>query len=528
MITKHFFHCVAMLTAIIATAGMAGSCSDKNLNTPDPDSPENPETPKPATVSVKLDREVEFSGMYFGNFWDEGYGNYYFELADGEIGLIESIGKPAPLNEGNYIFCLDIWGEISADHSNPILPEGTYRANNGRKNGCFDIKNTLAVFNAGKDGDKFKVKYVMFNDGTIEVRHTGEEYDITAKMVTSDGAEFSFTYTGKITFSDQSSDEEDKWEIGENVTLEPIYATKVKSQDKNFDTWTLRFFDTRNVTSDGVHSNEQGTKFDLSIIVPKNEDISGKYTPGNEPGNFVPGSRVGIFPIGTYCERVNQDMSVSYCIMDKGSIEISGNENGTYTFNTDLTTEDGFKVSGQWTIKLEDFTLPPQTTLTEDVVCNPTKCTEIIYYGDYYNNGTSNYFIFLETDTELVAFDLLSAKTENNDKVFPTGTFKISDTKEAGTALPGEISNGELSPSGYVKYNLESASASASAPFTSGELTVTKSGNQYTFTYTVYDDFNCNDPGLKPHSISGTFTGVLPEITSGRPSQTKAKRNLYY
>ncbi len=149
--------------------------------------------------------------------------------------------------------------------------------------------------------------------------------------------------------------------------------------------------------------------------------------------------------------------------------------------------------------------------MTEDVVCNPLACTEIVYFGDLYENNTTNYMVFLETELEVLAFDMFSPKTPGDDKVFPTGTFTIADTKEAWSMIPGSLGD-KATPSCYVRYN-EDKEAVAAAPLVKGTVTVSKSGNKYTFSYEVYDDFNRQDPSVTPHKISGTFTGTLPEFT---------------
>lgn len=93
--------------------------------------------------------------------------------------------------------------------------------------------------------------------------------------------------------------------------------------------------------------------------------------------------------------------------------------------------------------------------------------------------------------------------------------------------IPGNLGD-NATPSCYVKYN-EDGDAVAAAPLVKGTVTVSKSGNNYTFSYEVYDDFNKQDPSVTPHKISGTFTGTLPEFKDASEAtaasvQDKAKR----
>lgn len=502
-------HRRGLVATAIALTSMAISCQDPI------ETPQVPE-PDPGTeeaTEILLDREVEESGMYFGDFWKEGFANYYFELSNGEIGMINDGGAvTVPMNEGGYILAFDLWGAISEDHTHPIVPEGVYTANNGRAEGAFDLKNTLAVYNKGQQGDQFQIVNIKFEDGTIDVKHVNEGYNIKAEFTTSDGTRYEFTYTGTVTMTDWSDDEEKAWEIGTDVDLAPIYVTKTLFEEDGCDNWLLRCFDTKKVTSDGLHVNQAGMKFQISLRVPKGGDFAGTYRPGKESGTFEPGARMGMFATGTYCERVNANMSIQYCVMDQGQINIARNLDGTYTFSVNLTTVDGYSVKGNWTSAIEEFTELPQTTLTEDVVCNPLACSQIVYFGDLYNNNTSNYMVFLATELEIVALDIFSAKKDGDDKVFPTGTFTISDTNEAWTMVPGDLGE-RATPSCYVRYS-PSGDAIATAPFVSGTLTVSKTGDKYTFSYEVYDDYNRQDQSLTPHKISGTFTGTLPEFTA--------------
>ena len=522
-----FFHWRGLSAAAVALASLAVSCQDP-IETPNPGPDPEPEPGTDGQTEIVLDREVEESGMYFGDFWKEGYANYYFELANGEIGMIDDGGAvTVPMNAGDYILSFDLWGAICEDHTEPILPEGTYTANNGRAEGAFDLKNTLAVYNKGQQGEQFQIVNIRFKDGTIEVSHVDGGYSIKAELTTTEGKQYKFTYPGSVSMDDWSNDVEQTWEIGKDVPLAPTYVTKTLFEEDNCDNWLIRCFDTRNVTPDGLHVNQQGTKFQISLRVPKGGDFAGTYRPGKEAGTFEPGERMGLFAAGTYCERVNANMSIQYCVMNQGEIKISRNSDDTYTFNVNLTTVDGYSVKGSWTSAIEEFVTPPQTTLTEDVVCNPLACTEIVYFGDLYENNTTNYMVFLETEQEVLAFDMFSPKTQGDDQVFPTGTFTIADTQEAWTMIPGNLGD-DATPSCYVKYN-EDKEAVAAAPLVKGTVTVSKSGNKYTFSYEVYDDFNRQDPSVTPHKISGTFTGTLPEFTDA-PEATassvhdKAKR----
>lgn len=489
-----------------AVAALSPACSDDDSNA----------GPQDKGVEVALDRYVEESGLYFGDFWKEGYANYYFELASGEVGMAGEI-TVVPLNPGDYILSLDMWGAISADHTQPLLPEGVYTASNGRKNGSFDLKNTIGVFNKEQVGDRFRIENIRFADGTVTVKHTADGgYDILAQLVTEAGEQYVFTYVGSVAMADWSGEDEHAWEIGRDVTVEPVSVTKSKFEDAEGDNYYLRCFDTE-ITDDGLHCKTPGTKLQICLWVETGADIVGTFGVGERktPGCFSPGERFAMNAVDTYCERVMPDMSLRYCLITGGTLRIARNADDTYTFDADFTTKDGFTVKGRWTLPVEEFAKreSPQTTLTEDVAFDPIQCSEIRYFGDYYETGTSNYSVFLADEDEVIGFDLCAPADDGT--VFPTGRFTVASTYAAHTLIPGSIAATNATPSCYVRYNTATGNAVAMAPVVGGTLTVTKSGEKYTFSYELYDDYNRVDATLRPHKISGSWTGTLPRILAG-------------
>lgn len=121
--------------------------------------------------------------------------------------------------------------------------------------------------------------------------------------------------------------------------------------------------------------------------------------------------------------------------------------------------------------------------------------------------------MFLADEDEVIGFDLCAPADDGT--VFPTGRFTIADTYAANTLIPGALSATDATPSCYVRYNPATGDAMAMAPIVGGTLTVTESGGRYTFSYELYDDYNRADASLRPHKISGTWTGTLPRILAG-------------
>lgn len=515
-IWAHRLSCVMLLGMIVAIP-QACSSDDEETKPVDP-------APDESVIEVELDRYLEESGLYFGDFWKEGYGNYYFELANGEVGLASEI-ETVPMNPGDYILSLDMWGDLSADHTHPILPEGIYTASQGRANHTFNLQHTLAIFNREQVGTQFKIDYIRFTDGTVTVKHVVEGYDIRARFETEAGEVYDFSYTGSVDIADWSDDEKETWEIGQDVTMEPTAVTKTKWEDPEGDNYYLRCFDAE-ITDDGLHCKNPGTKLQISLWVERGADFTGTFTVGERkvPGHVGPGERFAMGAVESYCERVMPDLSVKYSLITGGKVKIDRNADDTYTFDADFTTPDGFTVKGHWTLPVEIFVAreSPQTTLTEDVVFNPIQCSEIRYFGDYYETETSNYTLFLADEDEILGLDLCAPKDDGTR--FPTGTFTVAATHAANTLIPGTVAATGANPSCYVRYNLVTGDAAAVAPVVSGTLTVTETGGQYIFVYELYDDYNRVDDSLRPHKISGSWTGTLPTILQGDEGLSASSR----
>lgn len=533
-----FLHRIVIFSVVLAVGLSMNSCGGDDADIPDvpgseepdpgnPDKPdpEEPEPPVADPIHRELDRQVPESGLYFGDFWDEGYGNYYLELADCECALLASNGQAVPAEEGGYLLSLDLWGDLSVDHTHPVIAEGEYTASEERANHTFTLKNTMAVVNKERVGEQVRVENIPFSEGTVTVRHTADGYDIGGDFKTADGCQYTFHYAGALTLADWSDDEEWKWEIGSDVTLAPTYVTKTISAGETYDNWILRCFDIDKVTSDGLHPNGVGTKFEVSLWTRHGADLAGDYVCGESQteGQFDAGQRFGMFAAGTHCERVNRDLSISYCIMNGGGLHIERNGDGSYTFDVDMTTADGHAVRGKWTSEVENFQKQPQTTLTENVVFKPIQCSEVHYLGDYYQTGTSNYLVFLADEDEVLGLDLCAPKDDGT--VFPTGTFVVAGTYGENTMVSGNI-EASATPSCYVRYDLTTGYAVAAAPIAGGTLTVTKSGDVYTFAYELYDDYDRADKEREPHKISGSWSGKLPAIKSEVASPMKCRMDL--
>lgn len=492
-----------LLVVVMLLGGVLCSCSS-----------DEPESPKDKVTEVKLDRFCD--GIYFGDFWKEGYADYYFILSSGEIGTTGDTNDILPMNPGDYVLLCDLWGAISEDHSNPIVPEGTYTPHSGRANGTFNTELTFAVYNKEKVGDKYRFENVLFEDGTITVKHVNGGYNIVAEVKTKDGENIRFTYTGPMTLSDKSDDVEENGHINANVSIDPKRVTVQKfTEADNYDNYVLRLFDTDRITSDGLYPDGAGYKLQLDIYTAKDGDIAGVYAPGERmkyaAGTYYPGVWFGQQALGTFCMQSDASYKTKFATIVDGKVNITKNQDGTYTIVCNLKDSDGYTVKTSWTGTVEAFSSSktPQTTLTSDVNVSPTQCSAAYFYGDYFSNGTANYGVFLANESEVVSLDFIAPS--GTAAALPVGKYTVSETNAAWTVCPGEIGYGTTDKTCYIKYETvgNESVATQKAPIKSGTLEISRNGDLYTISFDFGDDNDLYDKAQKPHKITGKWTGKV-------------------
>lgn len=464
---------------------------------------------------------------YFLPF-QKDYGNYYFELATGEVGYDGMLSYP--LNPGDYILCFDMNAPLDPDHHNPILPSATYHPTLSGADDhdfTFTLANTMAVYNQEITAEGLtRIKYVRFSDGTINVERSSDgTYTLTCDFIEQNtGKPWHFTYQGELPFEDQSAIEDEDWWGFEGNTDFTAQKANMNYYDDSAtlgaDNYIIRLFEGNMITSDGIHQNDVGNKAQISLYATHDGGLAGTYTirDSSTPGSALPGERVAAMASGSYIERVREDYSVRYALISEGTITITQASGGAYNININGKTPEGATVKVTYSGEIEDITdnAPVASTLTADVNFIPTACTSADFYGDYFGNGTVNYGLSLANDTELLVFDFIAASGTASE--LPTGTFTVAVSDEAGTLAPGSIDGGSIAPTAYVVYDETATNVIGYAPAAGGTLTISKSGSLYTFTFDLLDDA---DPA---HRIYGTVTCTVPTLTDYTQQTTSALR----
>lgn len=145
----------------------------------------------------------------------------------------------------------------------------------------------------------------------------------------------------------------------------------------------------------------------------------------------------------------------------------------------------------------------------------------IAWYGDYYGNGTTNFFVqLLEDDVNFdgayLMFDLCAA---TNDIV---GTYTAATTAEGGTFVIGDGEQGS-NLAQLAGGNIEGDPEGLA----DGTLTVTKSGNNFKFVYVSGDGKRVFTAEGAAEISNGAFPGEPMEATTFTVNATQAQA-VYY
>lgn len=351
-----------MFMALTATFVMF-SCGEPDNTDPTPNSGKDPDQGGEIVDDGTIVLNSCAGGIYFGDFWDEGYADYYFLLTDDtQIGQTEQ-GFDVPMTPGCWLLSIDIWGAISEDHTNPIVPEGTYTLGDKRGMNVLTSEFTVATQNEEKVGDLYRITDHAFTAGTLVVKHTDKGYKVDATLTTTTGEEMKFSYEGAITLEDKSNDEEYNPELDGDVTIEPeIARTYFSKSYDNCDRHVLMLFTSDNLSYDNIHVNEAGMKLQLTLFTEPGVGLEGDYIEGTldesdfvieEPGVFYPGRMYGTTALGSFLERVNSDLSVEYAVLVEGSLSITANADGTHTIVGEFLSGNDGTITCNWTGVIE-------------------------------------------------------------------------------------------------------------------------------------------------------------------------------
>ena len=310
-----------------------------------------------ASAPATFDRQV--AGFYYGVPAGYNYAEYYVVLSEGEAteqeGIYTTTGAGRTLSIDLYYF---------EPHSgDPAITQGTYKYATSKSLRTFDHEKTRGTVNDGKGG----IRQIEFKDGTIDVRLSGSTYTITASLVTTDGEEFTGSYTGPLTLENREEEQEQNLPPLEKELTGMSFVraiAKYYNNDETTDQCTVELYDVEPGGSDGYYYLlDAGHKLSVDFLVATGDDaqiVEGTYTVAdtNAALTLIPGYEESFLgstmALGTYCEEYSEERVSTYGFASSGTVTVT-RTGDTYSFDVKLKTSKGYRIEGTYEGAIEMY-----------------------------------------------------------------------------------------------------------------------------------------------------------------------------
>ena len=310
-----------------------------------------------ASAPATFDRQV--AGFYYGVPAGYNYAEYYVVLSEGEAteqeGIYTTTGAGRTLSIDLYYF-----EPLSGD---PAITQGTYKYATSKSLRTFDPEKTRGTVNDGKGG----IRQIEFKEGTIDVRLSGSTYTITASLVTTDGEEFTGSYTGPLTLENREEEQEQNLPPLEKELTGMSFVraiAKYYNNDETTDQCTVELYDVEPGGSDGYYYLlDAGHKLSVDFLVATGDDaqiVEGTYTVAdtNAVLTLIPGYEESFLdstmPLGTYCEEYSEERVSTYGFASSGTVTVT-RTGDTYSFDVKLKTSKGYRIEGTYEGAIEMY-----------------------------------------------------------------------------------------------------------------------------------------------------------------------------
>lgn len=310
-----------------------------------------------ASAPATFDRQV--AGFYYGVPAGYNYAEYYVVLSEGEAteqeGIYTTTGAGRTLSIDLYYF-----EPLSGD---PAITQGTYKYATSKSLRTFDPEKTRGTVNDGKGG----IRQIEFKDGTIDVRLSGSTYTITASLITTDGEEFTGSYTGPLTLENREEEQEQNLPPLEKELTGMSFVraiAKYYNNDETTDQCTVELYDVEPGGSDGYYYLlDAGHKLSVDFLVATGDDaqiVEGTYTVAdtNAALTLIPGYEESFLdstmPLGTYCEEYSEERVSTYGFASSGTVTVT-RTGDTYSFDVKLKTSKGYRIEGTYEGAIEMY-----------------------------------------------------------------------------------------------------------------------------------------------------------------------------
>lgn len=461
------------------------------------------------------------------------------------IGTDEPDGDGMPAAMGDMQIGLIMHAPLSQEAQNAVLPEGYYRVEN--TNASFSVSPIRSLVWVRYSAEENGVTTGYIIDGTVDVRHEGENYDLRAEIDLVDGSHLDISYYGKIKFTVTASGSVD-FESDQDVTF-------TEGQGRIWANWfapfcddgSLQFF-TGKFNDAGVQT--EGYFLNVPFFMPKDDTHTADWTPVVPDGvysidpriiitgqTYLPntvqlGNMVDVFGSsvagGTNLTYLSPDGCLSIGLAKEGTMTVSGN--GT-KFEFDFTIANGKKITGVYNgrpnmVNFVDNSNAPVTpdNLTADYELTkfPDNGVVIDYnLGDYIVPGMNSHTLMF-TDPQQKKGDYLSLELfSDSEGELKDGVYLINNSFEDLSGLKGFVNfQGGMSFSWYGDLDStdDEGYQSVLAPISGGQVTVTTlEGGKRKF------DFDMRD--LNGFKITGTITREVHYASDAETNLPKVERS---
>ena len=463
---------------------------------------------------VPAPRYTDFNNYFIGEYSNrDNFGEYAIVISNGPV---DQTGQPT--EAGGISILLALVNEQPSDMDNISVPAGYYRCNNGLALKTCDITRS-AVQTCGEEGDVTNEPII---GGTVDVRRSGETYDVRAELTTMSGI-VNARFRGRMPIEAHITS---SGEFTEDVT-----ANIDGAQGRFYGSWTRPFADDMTLqlyTGDGT----KGYWINIPVNMPKVADpmnpvqhladgvykidpreIVSKYT--YMPFTMELGRELdmwgSVYPVGTYVIYTGDNAGENrMSLICDGTMTVS---DGGTKISLDLINKGGKHIRAEYSgnVTIKNFCdndaneIKPIDTLTGDYALTFTSVQKAVCYamGSYVKEGLYNYIVQV-TDPNMAKGDFVQLELCSTSEDFPDGTYTIDDSFTDFSGIRGHMDYGGV-PDFSVVGNLEKYDAQGyqeiQACVGSGTVTfeTVDGGKKITFNLVSADG----------HKITGTNTGSM-------------------
>ena len=477
----------------------------------------------------------EIAGAYVRYYGEQdtqisGVSEYVLNLSTREYNE-DGSSKPS-----SYMYRLTLVAPTSADGEHPELPEGTYVYEDLSDGGTPAIWTITAgtCGEIGPDGDGINETACYPRTGTyLTVTKKGSDYVISGLIHTeimfaagSAGTVIrQVDYSGPMSYRfPEGTDDPGQVTVGE-LKEDILDISLTTASGVNYgrvagypaqDNIYLEFANMSvNDITGGYRGPGEALYLDMETIVLEEIEENGSHTlrvgdASKDEGRLRPGSwpEQTSLPEGTYLAHIDESGNFHIGVVVSGTAEITrtGSE---YTVTFDFTTSNGSKLSGTFNgqIPVRDMGMENiYTSLTEDYVIPSVggSTASARYYGDR-NWGITITWPVSADVVENFYIDLTGDSDDPSEGI-PAGTYNVGNYYDRTdfTFMPAYDINDI-----YAVFNREytywlrtsAGEVTGQAPVIGGSIEVSRSGDDYTFTFNVTDDDR--------NAITGSWTGQV-------------------